>query len=95
MEEWLTAMKCPQCKFENPANVRFCNKCGNKMEMICPVCSKLNPPESSFCGECGYDLLKTPADNSQPMKLPLSQLLRIKSASMSQSCSVTSPDTQP
>ena len=49
-------MKCPKCQFENPAGAKFCNECGDKLEMACPACGKVNPLGSKFCNECGHDL---------------------------------------
>ncbi len=49
-------MKCPKCQFENVESAKFCNTCGNKLEVICPACAKGNPPGSKFCNECGHQL---------------------------------------
>jgi class 3 adenylate cyclase len=50
-------MKCPKCGFENLDKAKFCNECGNKLEIPCPNCSTGNPPGSKFCYECGHDLV--------------------------------------
>jgi len=49
-------MQCPKCRFENPAEMLFCGKCGAKLESICPQCNASNPPEFNFCGKCGHEL---------------------------------------
>ena len=49
-------MKCPKCQFDNPEGAKFCNECGNSLEITCPKCSKANPPGSKFCNGCGQDL---------------------------------------
>jgi class 3 adenylate cyclase/tetratricopeptide (TPR) repeat protein len=49
-------VKCPKCQFENPEQARFCNECGNKLELACPKCGKVNPLGSKFCNECGQRL---------------------------------------
>jgi len=49
-------VKCPKCQFENPADARFCNQCGDKLEMVCPACEKTNPLGSRFCNGCGQAL---------------------------------------
>jgi class 3 adenylate cyclase/tetratricopeptide (TPR) repeat protein len=49
-------MKCPKCDFENPDSARFCNECGNKLEIHCSECGKVNPLGSKFCNECGHTL---------------------------------------
>ena len=63
-------MKCRKCQFENPAGMKFCGKCGIKLELVCPNCSASNPLEFQFCGECGHSLSKpqdaTPLDYDKP-----------------------------
>ncbi len=49
-------MQCLQCEFENRQGVRFCEKCGAKLELTCPSCGVLVPPDRNFCGECGASL---------------------------------------
>ncbi|OGP94249.1 MAG: hypothetical protein A2157_01520 [Deltaproteobacteria bacterium RBG_16_47_11] len=49
-------MKCPKCQFENRDGIKFCEKCGLKMELVCHVCGAKIPPDRQFCGECGHDL---------------------------------------
>ena len=49
-------MKCPKCQFENSDDAKFCNECGNKLELACPECGKVNPLGSKFCNECGHNL---------------------------------------
>ncbi len=50
-------MKCPKCQFENREGIKFCEKCGLKMELVCPACGAKIPPDRQFCGECGHDLI--------------------------------------
>jgi hypothetical protein len=49
-------MKCPKCHFENVADAKFCNECGNKLDLACRQCGKTNPPGSKFCNGCGHPL---------------------------------------
>jgi len=49
-------MKCPKCEFENREGVKFCEKCGAKMELVCPKCGAIIPLDRQFCGECGQGL---------------------------------------
>jgi len=49
-------MQCSKCQFENPEGMKFCGKCGTKLESICPQCKSSNPSEFNFCGKCGDDL---------------------------------------
>ena len=63
-------MECPKCNFENREGVRFCEKCGTKMEIVCSNCGAKIPPDRQFCGECGRALTKPkespPIDFNQP-----------------------------
>jgi class 3 adenylate cyclase/tetratricopeptide (TPR) repeat protein len=63
-------MECPKCQFENPDEMQFCVKCGNKLEINCPECGFGNSPTFQYCGKCGHDLsqpAETPAiDLNQP-----------------------------
>ena len=63
-------MKCPSCQHENPEAAKFCNGCGQKLELFCPNCRKANPPASRFCNECGQALTAPKAtptiDYNQP-----------------------------
>jgi hypothetical protein len=36
--------------------VKFCEKCGAKMESACPNCGAKIPLDRQFCGECGHKL---------------------------------------
>ena len=52
---------CSKCGHENPEDSKFCNICGNKLDVsenICPNCGKENPKDSSFCNSCGTNLKK-------------------------------------
>ena len=54
-------MICPKCKFDNPAGMTFCGKCGTSLSRLCPSCGFENPLDFTFCGKCGYDL-RRPAE---------------------------------
>jgi class 3 adenylate cyclase/tetratricopeptide (TPR) repeat protein len=56
-------MKCRKCQFENPADAKFCNECGSKLELVCPQCTKANPAGSKFCNECGQSLAQVTSSN--------------------------------
>jgi class 3 adenylate cyclase len=49
-------MFCPQCHHSKPANAKFCNHCGARLDIACPACKHSNPPASRFCSECGTSL---------------------------------------
>ena len=46
-------MECPECKFENEEEAKFCNECGHKLELVCPGCGIGNQIGSKFCNQCG------------------------------------------
>ncbi|MBW2174209.1 MAG: zinc ribbon domain-containing protein [Deltaproteobacteria bacterium] len=31
-------MKCPKCQSKNIEDAKFCNECGNRLEVVCPEC---------------------------------------------------------
>jgi CheY-like chemotaxis protein/ribosomal protein L40E len=49
-------MKCPNCAQENPADFRFCGKCGYKLTHLCEICGFETPISIEFCGKCGAPL---------------------------------------
>ena len=49
-------MNCPQCQQENPAESKFCNGCGARLELVCQACAHTNIAGSRFCNECGKPL---------------------------------------
>jgi class 3 adenylate cyclase/tetratricopeptide (TPR) repeat protein len=51
-------MECQECHFVNPAGMKFCGKCGAKLERLCPDCGFSNLPDFLFCGRCGRSLSK-------------------------------------
>jgi tetratricopeptide (TPR) repeat protein len=64
-------MKCPKCQSENPAEAKFCRKCGQSLraEMLCPQCGKPILPDSDFCIECGHHIagkIQTPDRSPSP-----------------------------
>ncbi|MEQ1882833.1 MAG: zinc ribbon domain-containing protein, partial [Burkholderiales bacterium] len=51
-------MLCTQCNNENPADAKFCNGCGARLDLGCPQCRHANPPGSRFCAQCASPLSK-------------------------------------
>src|SRR3990172_7224552 len=49
-------MECPNCSFENEADSRFCENCGQPLERACPNCGQAGPGSARFCRHCGHDL---------------------------------------
>ena len=52
-------MKCPQCGSDNREGIKFCEECGEKMEMTCPECGTKITMGKKFCGECGHKFAKS------------------------------------
>ena len=63
-------MQCPKCQFENPEEMQFCGKCGEKLAGFCPKCRFQNPSDFVFCGKCGLALkeasVSSAIDYSEP-----------------------------
>ena len=53
-------MKCPNCDYDCPPEMRFCGMCGAALTRACSECSFINPINYRFCGMCGAAL--TPQD---------------------------------
>jgi len=49
-------MKCEKCDSMSPEGVRFCGKCGARLQVLCPKCGASIYPSMRFCGQCGYNL---------------------------------------
>ena len=49
-------MKCPECDFDNPKEMRFCGHCGAPLYSTCPNCNISVPTQFKFCGSCGVRL---------------------------------------
>ena len=46
---------CGKCGTDNPAQTKFCFKCGNQLVRQCPECHKeTSLIATGMCGECGY-----------------------------------------
>ena len=46
-------MTCPGCQQENPAQARFCMKCGTRLTLACTKCNTELPSGAAFCIACG------------------------------------------
>ncbi|NIO05598.1 MAG: tetratricopeptide repeat protein [Proteobacteria bacterium] len=67
-------MRCPKCQFDNREGVKFCEKCGARMELVCPNCGAKIPLDRQFCGECGHNL-SLPSEPSSPQEPSLDEKL--------------------
>ena len=47
---------CPACGHQNPAGLKFCEECGNRLAATCPSCGAPLSATAKFCGECGARL---------------------------------------
>ena len=60
-------MKCPNCNFDVPQEMRFCGNCGTALTQICPACQFVNPVNYRYCGMCGTAL--TPVEFGNRLSL--------------------------
>ncbi len=80
-------MKCPQCGFESPPEMKYCGYCGTRLAQVCPMCDFANPLDYRYCGMCGAPLTEEPvskrprqpqlpfvAASALPTALPFGQL---------------------
>src|SRR4029453_3937184 len=56
-------MRCPHCQHENRDGAKFCEECGNKLELACPTCETLLRPNAKFCDNCGTQV--TPGETGK------------------------------
>lgn len=64
---------CKNCNIEYQDNMKFCPKCGTKLESkpnVCPNCGTEYEEGQKFCSECGSKLL---ISNSEQVELSCSQ----------------------
>ncbi len=50
-------MKCPKCDHENRDKAKFCEECGEKLQLKCPRCGSELRPDAKFCDKCGAKVL--------------------------------------
>lgn len=70
-------MKCPKCHFINPHHIKFCGKCGNRLERRCSNCKSENPQDFLFCGSCGAKIDAAPKIGKENSLIE-DKLLKIK-----------------
>lgn len=54
--EGVTANTCAKCGHVNPADSKFCAKCGAPLVKKCPHCGADNDDGAKFCNNCGKEL---------------------------------------
>ena len=47
---------CPKCGQVNEKGAKFCEGCGEKLQLTCPSCGAPIPVGKKFCSECGATL---------------------------------------
>ena len=67
-------MGCPKCQAENPAEAKFCMKCGASLVLSCPECGTELPAEAQFCYKCGHQLSE-PASEAEASETQLQQYI--------------------
>ncbi len=77
-------MKCPNCGFDSPPEMKYCGRCGTRLAQVCPSCNFANPLDYRYCGMCGARLTEEPvaeqpqlplvAASALPTALPVGQL---------------------
>lgn len=66
-------MRCPNCGFDSPAEMKFCGMCGACLVQICTNCEFANPLAFVFCGQCGHPLAVSSV-GAQRSELPADEL---------------------
>ncbi|MBN1579381.1 MAG: zinc ribbon domain-containing protein [Anaerolineae bacterium] len=59
-------MRCPNCDYDNPPEMKFCGACGTRLPRRCPDCGFENPADFGFCGRCGARLNGEPGPAVEP-----------------------------
>ena len=66
-------MKCPNCGFDSPPNMRYCGACGLRLAVVCAECGFANPANFRFCGMCGVKLRLETVESTA--RLPLAPVM--------------------
>jgi class 3 adenylate cyclase len=79
-------MRCPNCSFENAADARFCENCGQPLERACPNCGQPVASAARFCRHCGHDLSQgaPAAPTTVPRSAGLEAIRRAAPSAMAQ-----------
>ena len=54
-------MICPACQHLNDDQAKFCDQCGQLLELRCPACESPARQGARFCSQCGHNLLQRSA----------------------------------
>src|SRR5207253_3358135 len=58
------------CRYENPAQAKFCLECGARLVVSCSNCRAELPPSAKFCLECGERVTPSGAAMVSPSASP-------------------------
>lgn len=61
----MSAFKCPKCGKTTSGNEKFCNECGQALNIKCPGCAETwrFMYDYKFCPSCGFSIRKV---NNEP-----------------------------
>ncbi|MEK7397017.1 MAG: adenylate/guanylate cyclase domain-containing protein, partial [Candidatus Poribacteria bacterium] len=62
-------MKCPKCQHVNRDGAKFCEECGEKLQLKCSNCGAELKPQAKFCDECGSKISESDVSNITIPKL--------------------------
>jgi class 3 adenylate cyclase len=64
MKDTLPSLTCPYCSHENLHDAKFCQNCGQHLELNCTNCGTHNEAKAKFCRSCGnaFDLVSPSTD---------------------------------
>ncbi|MBI4611197.1 MAG: AAA family ATPase [Candidatus Rokubacteria bacterium] len=65
-------MKCQACGQDNREGARFCDACGQPLEVRCPACTQSVRSGARFCDSCGAALTVTPPTGTRDSRAPVS-----------------------
>jgi Tfp pilus assembly PilM family ATPase len=68
---------CAGCGAKNPAQKKYCGKCGTHLWAPCINCGESNPANGEFCGNCGANLKEALADKTAGLKHNLSRARKL------------------
>jgi class 3 adenylate cyclase/tetratricopeptide (TPR) repeat protein len=57
---------CVNCGHQNPADAKFCARCGSALTLACPSCGSAYRADDVFCVECGTRLTEGVAQPAVP-----------------------------
>jgi class 3 adenylate cyclase len=73
-------VRCPQCRYDNPGEARFCQHCGAPLSVLCPACGAVLPPGARFCSGCGRAVAAESAPPGYTPRHISEQILAVRSA---------------